>query len=433
MSEIYTPAFSRTNDSYRGRCCTRKRRYSVSGSSRQASLKNLAFDIREGELTAAQLLRTFDIDLDSGPVIEHSLTTSASAPSACVLLEINHSDGRTPGNETFEHPFLSTPLRLKHFPRISPSVLRGILRSPSLRAPTPDGSFSDDMSSLSVYSHTSDLPALYRPSVRPDSQLQKTLEQDFCPLTPPLTARPPCLSRFPTLVGADFPVVKKTSRDEFVQDVKVTAHIAHTRPQDAESDLETQRHRSSSIKTHDVHPYVAAGRNSTLLSSTALLDHRRVVDELKGIDGNTSDDRRRTLVSSLRICESLSEFPFPQSDSDTSICSSEPGPATPPSSSSPNLWIDAGLKVESIDGPRTKDPSSLQAYPHSRVRMRSGPLRNPGSLDLEFTRLLLQRAAEEEEEAEELRLLAQKLEKLAKGRRELAKVVAQGSNGKILK
>ncbi|KIY49563.1 hypothetical protein FISHEDRAFT_58429 [Fistulina hepatica ATCC 64428] len=68
-----------------------------------------------------------------------------------------------------KHPFLTTPLRMKHFPRLSPSILRRLLRSPSIRLSSPDSSFGRDSSFASSQEAHSVLDICGASPISPDS------------------------------------------------------------------------------------------------------------------------------------------------------------------------------------------------------------------------------------------------------------------------
>jgi len=105
-----------------------------------------------------------------------------------------------------------------------------------------------------------------------------------------------------------------------------------------------------------------------------------VADEIKAA-GDTPDERQRVLMSLLR---------------------------------SPPHWDSSALKITIPSAVNTPH----RAFPSSRV------MRSPGFLEIEFAELLEKRAAEEENDAIRLRAMAERLELLARRRRELSSMMA---------
>ncbi|KAF7313624.1 hypothetical protein HMN09_00518800 [Mycena chlorophos] len=148
--------------------------------------------------------------------------------------------------------FLSTPLRTKHFSRLSPSILRGLLRSPSLRSEFEDS--LDDISVISPNRHTASECNTHGPSP---------------PLTPPPTARIPDSEQLPNVdifAGSQ------------VQDI-------------------TDSVRASSLLS----PPKRAAANYLLLSPAAVRNFKRVIDEMKGF-GPESGEAIAERKNPVRSC-----------------------------------------------------------------------------------------------------------------------------------
>ncbi|KAF5370070.1 hypothetical protein D9758_001248 [Tetrapyrgos nigripes] len=262
-----------------------------------------------------------------------------------------------------KNAFLLTPLRLKYFPKLSPTILRSLLRSPSPRLPTPDDSFSESTVSSKLE------PAFTCPV---DSN------PPFPP-TPPMTDKLTCRSTFQSPVqrklfdGLESPSIHD-SLDEL--DLDTSSLLSSTLPRLPQPD--------DAVPIQPPFDLAFSFGLSGSFQITTL--SQCVADEIKAA-GETPDERRRVLLSKLRSP--------PYSDSSSSrLVISHPAPCSL--------------------GPVIPDPV------HSRL-----PVRNPGVLEIEFAELLERRAAEEIDDASRLRDMAERLERLAQHRRQLSKLVAR--------
>ncbi|KAJ6539135.1 hypothetical protein B0H19DRAFT_1177325 [Mycena capillaripes] len=307
---------------------------------------NLALD--DDEAAAEILLKAFDLSLDDY-VSKPSRFDDIHIPAQPgELTQVSLTD--LPPSAS-QNPFLSTPLRLKHFSKLSPSILREILRSPSIRC---DDSLDSVPESNDLSSFGSPLTTpQWRPNDSPhaanaDSDLQS--RQPSLPLTPPPTGRIP----FSTL--PDDPVKLCN-----VSDLPIPRHIAN----------------ATHTVFHTTQP--------SLVSPSVVRNFQRVIDEMKGVDSSQEATRINDEVSFLLL--------------------SSPDPSSP---------------TGRIFGPEndTHDISPLNAPPLAKDR-------TLGTLEDEFMTLLQQRAMEEEADAKELRALASRLERIAKGRRHLATSIEQ--------
>jgi hypothetical protein len=157
--------------------------------SRWRLLTDLNFAVDGDEASAETLLKTFDLSLYDDPkpsAFDDDARTAASAPAE--LTQDSFTDLRPSSSQ---NPFLSTPLRLKHFSKLSPSILRALLRSPSLRSPSfGDDSLDSNSNSLSPVG--SPVPQ-WRPNNSPfvNANSDSQSPQPSLLLTPPPTARIP--------------------------------------------------------------------------------------------------------------------------------------------------------------------------------------------------------------------------------------------------
>ncbi|KAK0453380.1 hypothetical protein EV421DRAFT_1897393 [Armillaria borealis] len=323
---------------------------------RPSYLKRLADTISFDEKSAEYLFKAFDVDVISNDDFHSSSPSSLSPPFA------DAPSFSLPNEREIEHPYLSTPLRLKHFSKLSPTILRGLLRSPSLRVFTPDTSFSEECSVGYLLD-----PALVTSSRSFEQSKSSTAKEHVLyPISPPPTAKFPSTPHLPTLSvfdeiptemsrAVESPVLSHSK--EFVLSLPPSPPLEERRP---------------FLHTHHTCPG---------LSASTIAQFRLVVDEL-GRTGN-DPEKRSLLQSNLR--PSL----LPQ--------------ATPSKTRDSQRSAEIGGKVPP---PTTQEPTHVQ-----------------GVLEEEFVDLLLTRAEREEAEAEQLKALAMRLRKLAQRRRELARVV----------
>ncbi|KIY67339.1 hypothetical protein CYLTODRAFT_454526 [Cylindrobasidium torrendii FP15055 ss-10] len=142
----------------------RSPRAGVSGSQRRTGRRGrteLLADLRKAivddEAATLSLLRGFDIgeDVDSTnnssafedflqltdsleyPSVENQTSLDFSLPDPRTKrpppLDISNASLAVERDASFTHPFLATPLRLQHFPKLSPTTLSSLLRSPEMK------------------------------------------------------------------------------------------------------------------------------------------------------------------------------------------------------------------------------------------------------------------------------------------------------------
>ncbi|KAF7355124.1 hypothetical protein MSAN_01428000 [Mycena sanguinolenta] len=315
---------------------------------------DLNFAVDDEEASAETLLKAFDLSLyDCDLKHQPRLDDAQAAATAPAELVENRSTELPPSSQ---NPFLSTPLRLKHFSKLSPSILRALLRSPSLRCP----SFGDD----SLDSAPNSLSPIGSPAAHwcPDNSPLVNADSDFQSREPSLPLTPPPTARIPFSTQLFNPHFAKPSLP---------------RPETTNATLTT--------------PFVAAQPNS-LVSPSAVRNFQRVIDEMKGVDSNPNSVQEPAGIDE--------EISFLQLSS--------------PRLSSP---LNKGLLTPEADAHDVVLPSP----PRSKDFML-------GTLEDEFVALLQQRAMEEEEDAAELRALADRLGRIAGMRRHLAAMIVERKN-----
>jgi len=129
-------------------------------------------------------------------------------------------------------------------------------------------------------------------------------------------------------------------------------------------------------------------QSNSLISPSAVRNFQRVIDEMKGVDSNPAQE------------------PTHIDDEISFLLLSSPHPSSPAAN--------GGLLTPETDTHDIISPPPLPAND-----------RTLGTLEDEFVTLLQQRAMEEEEDAAELRALAERLVRIAKGRRHLAATIME--------
>lgn len=179
-----------------------RRRSVVNFGSRQEVMKDLLYGIRADEASTMQLLQAFDVAYGASEFDETVLPVHQTPFRPLTnTLHANPSIPRVTDSllppKRSENPYLSTPLRAKYFPKLSPSILRHLLSSPSPYAYTSDTSFEVDNDDSLDFSASASLPSI--PSlelVEPCATGPQASGLAY-PLTPPLTARIPCVEQTP--------------------------------------------------------------------------------------------------------------------------------------------------------------------------------------------------------------------------------------------
>ncbi|KAJ3875900.1 hypothetical protein F5051DRAFT_441988 [Lentinula edodes] len=346
-------------------------------SSRQELLHKLLSGIQADEDSARLLLQTFDIDEECDYEDEDAFTpqtplrpvkdlnppheTNAPQDSAAFNSPLRPSHS--------ENPFLSTPLRVKYFPNLSPSILRQLLRSPSPNFYSSDGSFEASASPLSLSIPSS----LELQNVRQTSCANPQAGQPsslIYPLTPPLTARIPCTD------SHDTPV--RMLRSPLYLDVVSTPGL-HIEGVDLDSVPDIQACLSSmtpftAIESHQNRRQRQLFMNSAAdpsVVSTTSPNSQRVIQEIR--------PETASGIKAVPLAKTTASFGLP---------------STP---SSPLLQTSRTARIS-----------------QNRCTPKPGRV-----LQREFVELLEARAMEEEKMAQVLDMMAKRLERLALQRRRL--------------
>ncbi|KAK0468104.1 uncharacterized protein EV420DRAFT_1685574 [Desarmillaria tabescens] len=334
---------------------------------RPRCLQRLADTISCDEKSAEYLFKAFDVDvIDNGDLYSNSpvatsslLPPFADPPSFSLQPRDDERD--------VEHPYLSTPLRMNYFSKLSPTILRDLLRSPSLRVFSPDTSFSEECSGYLLDSALVASSHPFEPSKSSDpfTDTAKWRVLSY-PISPPPTAKIPSAPHLPALSVCD-----EISTDD--------VEVSHTVESSISSYSKELALTLPSPPLEERRPLLHTRHTCPRLSASTIAQFRLVVDEL-GRTGN-DPEKRSLLQSNLRpsLLPTACKFTHAQGS--------------------------AG-----VAGNIT--PSTMQE-----------PSRVHGVLEAEFVDLLLQRAEREEAEAEQLKALGMRLRMLAQRRRELARVV----------
>ncbi|KAG7448981.1 uncharacterized protein BT62DRAFT_1073523 [Guyanagaster necrorhizus] len=327
---------------------------------RPKCLQCLADTISLDEKSAEYLFKAFDVsngDLHSTSPVAISpllppLEPFAEPPSFSLPPRDDESD--------VKHPYLSTPLRMKHFSKLSPTILRGLLRSPSLRVFTPDPSVSEEHSGY-----------LLDPALITSSRSFEHLDSNHPPTDAaeghnlPYLISPPPAAKIPSV--PHLPVCDEIYTAKMSQTVGPV--LFHSKKFVSPLPSPPFEERRPSLRTHTC--------PASSLSASTIAQFRLVVDEL-GRTGNGLE-KRKPLQSNLR----------------------------------PSLLPEASRTVDLQSQGSTGVVGNVTPL----------TMRAHGVLEAEFVDLLLQRAEREEAEAEQLRTSAMRLRMLAQRRRKLARIV----------
>ncbi|TFK56079.1 hypothetical protein OE88DRAFT_1731707 [Heliocybe sulcata] len=320
-------------------------------------LQRLALDMNDEEQSAETLFRTFDLSIDGGASEDGLAALFCGSPRT-----------RGEGGEAADNAYLSTPMRMKYFPTLSPTILRMLLRSPSEYSPSAasaghkSAAASVGGSELLSGNEQEAEERFWLTGGSPGSDRSKprrlSTQTTGMPLTPPPSARLPGSDKF------------SLSTPERMQETDITDMIDDPRyavdssaPALTLTAASSPRPGDASVLDRD------RTRQYPLLSPTTLRHFLYVIEELK-----------RTHDSHETLCASVSA------------------------------------------------PAALSASPCKR-RPPAPDLQHESALNQEFAALLLAQAIDEEEHASELRRLADRLERIALTRRRLAGVTIAKTAG----
>ncbi|KAK7061535.1 hypothetical protein R3P38DRAFT_2830042 [Favolaschia claudopus] len=227
--------------------------------SRWRLLTDLNLIVEDDETSAETLLKAFDLSLYN--LDSHRELGDASFVPTAPLKHGQDSFTNLPLPSS-QNPFLSTPMRLKHFSKLSPSILRELLRSPSL----PGSSFDN---SLDIHCSRPLSPAplkLTRPRlVAAHSGSPLSLSEYSLPLTPPPTDRIPSSFHLP---------------DPLVVDVTLEARKADPAP----------THFGFCSTAFSRQALSAPPHPNTIISPSAVRNYQKVIDEMRGVDSYSAQD-----------------------------------------------------------------------------------------------------------------------------------------------
>ncbi|KAF8897280.1 hypothetical protein BD779DRAFT_1489992 [Infundibulicybe gibba] len=349
------------------------------GSDLCSFVSDLASGIAQDESNIKSLLQAFDLRTGSPPKLTKSIRGGAKAGlytslTGDTLGGANSMGvfGIPPTKKRPEHHFLSTPIRLKEFPRLSPDTLRYLLRSPPPWLPESDPSYESNTSA--------------KLSPAPTGQSRNVKDNGisgypFYPLTPPSTVVVPPSKIFPTFDSENpFNLAAENTEPHLspMCGSFSTNSAYHAGTSSARYALQIPEPQGPGAK--DAGTGFIAGYPGSLVSPRVLRKFRSVINELQGVDDPPHDGRE------------INTIPFP------------------------NIALTETLPLE------TRSESPPPSPPFNYVQDLTS---ETVSLDAEFSALLLHRALHEEAKAEELKALAARLETLAQQRRVLIKCMEQ--------
>ncbi|KAI5833577.1 hypothetical protein K523DRAFT_369783 [Schizophyllum commune Tattone D] len=412
-------------------------------------------DAEEEELSLVlQALHSeFELPRDESPSRNGSMGNEALAPATEARVEVASPDGagafrhghlaadttHSLSGSLVKATYLSTPLRTKFFPRISPTTLRLLLQSPSTSFESSNSSISTDSSDVAIISVLGEAPHIQgfqtatisvadravlqdMRVATPPSMFPKPVTEPQCPttvmpLTPPPTGELPSVARFPSPIPPPFSPESPTAIDDSeypcnAPDITQNFSPPPTPPRTA---IRPSRRRPLTINvaaanflTHGSTPAAALRPFSeaqpiphaphlSLLSPTAVSRFRRVIDEMRGVDEQVSvgkDQGEREDIGSSWLSDV-----FASSSADSSLDLSEDEAA----SASPTSSFAASTPASRV---ASKSPP-LVFEGHSKADARLGELAD----------LLEERATRDEDQVDVLYRLAERIKAMALARR----------------
>ncbi|KAJ7228875.1 hypothetical protein GGX14DRAFT_415505 [Mycena pura] len=224
---------------------------------RASLLYDLDLVVNEEEAMVETLLKAFDIDLHEPNVLCLSAPFKVHDIAKESEIAKDSQIGSRPSSS--QNPFLSTPLRLKHFSKLSPSILRGLLRSPSVRSPSfYEDSIPCSASELSDFC-TPEPPVVKGYPTNAPIESGAKCRQPSPPLTPPPTGRIPFSAQLP---------------DPCFGKLQNITHLYRESRTDTSSSI--PRHRAANTITVATQP-------DSLVSPATFRNFQRVIDEMKGV------------------------------------------------------------------------------------------------------------------------------------------------------
>ncbi|KAI5900290.1 uncharacterized protein SCHCODRAFT_02674761 [Schizophyllum commune H4-8] len=386
-----------------------------------------------------------------------SMGEEALAPAAAVQARVEVASPDDAGAVRHEHlaadtthsfsgslvkaTYLSTPLRTKFFPRVSPTTLRLLLQSPSTSIESPNSSISTDSSDVAIIPVLGEAPHIQGfqtatisvadravlhdmrvatpPLMFPKPATKSQCPTTDMPLTPPPTGELPSVAQFPSPVqlppSPESPNASDPECPFNAQDITQNFSPPPTPPRAATRlprrrpltiNVAAANALNGSTPAAPLRPFSEAqpiphAPHLSLLSPTAVRRFRRVIDEMRGVDeaadaGKDEDikDEREDIGSPW-----LSDvFTSSSADSSLSFAEDEAGPASPTSTHSVSTHASRIA---------AKSPS-LIFEGHSKVDTRLNELAD----------LLEERTARDEGQVEMLYRLAERIKAMAHARRD---------------
>lgn len=450
------------------------------GASRDVLLGKLVDSVTGEDEAIQSLLHTFGLDDEHNSAAQDWMSqVDRSKPRPSTKTTVNEPWADSLGIMD-KNQYLLTPIRTRLFPKASPGVLRNILRTPSLRAFTPDQSVLPEDSSLLGPPLQSMIDAALAEAAESWIRSKDTCDSDDLLANDQSAAFPPCPgSRF--LLPSPPPSTELPSLESFcppgpAAESSPANHLEFHDAKRRSPSLDSRRSSSQGRRSpflelipsglravpcrpllntrpavHDKSPALSsvptarAARASDRrgaehahrgLAFGVVRDFQRVLDELQGLGHNASasvDDRSDAEPFAV------AQAPSPSLDANTASRDLHCGaPARRPfdTSMAATQAQRAPLTDRKDAPPRHPAPDSFpsggtllghmgdrsQAYRRAS-QASSAPSTPCNGLEDEFISLLLSQAAEEEAQAELLRTIADRLGNIANRKRHLARTM----------
>ena len=367
-----------------------------------------------------------------------------------------------------KHQYLLTPIRTKLFPKASPGVLRNLLNTPSLRALTPEQSVLPSDSSLlgsplcrftahrySCSGSTSSTPA--KGANSSELAARYPSDADLCK-APSFLPSPPPSTEFPSVVSFPLPSTGPESSPASTLDHH---NVKRAKPYGDARRSSSQEHRwpfpeliPSGLRAAPCSPLLttrAVGdESSPPLSSAAqgrgrrptdprkhahpglafgvVRNFQRVLDELQGLGHENSPDANdATSLTGLHASDSANQATggSPWKSERRTLrrgLDGSQGEQHILATNSATKWHTSDISAPCGN---FLGPTAIILPPDELERTSLLASVSLEELDSEFLSLLLGKAAEEEACAEQLRAMADRLDRLARGKTRLAEAIAR--------
>ncbi|KAL1717468.1 hypothetical protein EV715DRAFT_274166 [Schizophyllum commune] len=412
-------------------------------------------DAEEGELSLILQALHSELELprDESSSRNGSMGNEALAPTTEARVEVASPDGagafrhdhlaadttHSLSGSLVKATYLSTPLRTKFFPRVSPTTLRLLLQSPSTSVESPNSSISTDSSDVAIISVLGEAPHIQgfqtatisvadravlqdMRVATPPSMFPKPVTKPQCPttvmpLTPPPTGELPSVAWFPSPVQLPLSPESPSASDEpeypfNAPDISQNFSPPPTPPRAVDClprrrpltiNVAAANSLNGSTPAAALRPFSEAqpiphAPHLSLLSPTAVSRFRRVIDEMRGVDEEVSVGKDQDAREDFGSPWLSDVFASSSADSSLDLSEDEAAPASPTSSYA------ASMHASRI---ASKSPP-LVLEGHSKADARLGELAD----------LLEERAARSEDQVEVLYRLAERIKAMAQARRD---------------